>query len=36
MPTTAFIDADGNVVRIWSGQISAAELRQVIEQDLLG
>jgi thiol-disulfide isomerase/thioredoxin len=36
MPTTVFIDADGNVRRIWSGQISAAELRQAIEQDLLG
>jgi peroxiredoxin len=35
MPTTVFIDADGNVGRVWSGEISADELRQVIEQELL-
>lgn len=35
MPTTVFLDADGRVVRVWSGQIEADELRQVIEQDLL-
>jgi thiol-disulfide isomerase/thioredoxin len=35
MPTTVFIDADGNVVRAWTGQIEPDELRQIIERDLL-
>lgn len=35
MPTTIFLDADGQVVRRHSGRITADELRQIIEQDLL-
>jgi len=35
MPTTIFLDAEGQVVRRHSGRITADELRQIIEQDLL-
>lgn len=36
MPTTVFLDAEGTVVRVHAGQVSADNLRQIIEQDLLG
>jgi cytochrome c biogenesis protein CcmG/thiol:disulfide interchange protein DsbE len=35
MPTTIFLDAEGQVVRRHLGRITAGELRQIIEQDLL-
>jgi cytochrome c biogenesis protein CcmG, thiol:disulfide interchange protein DsbE len=35
MPTTVFIDANGRIVRAWTGRIEADQLRQVIERDLL-
>jgi thiol-disulfide isomerase/thioredoxin len=36
MPTTVFLDANGKIVRTWSGQITDARLRSTIEKDLLG
>ncbi len=36
MPTTVFLDAEGTVVRVHAGQISADNLRQIIEGDLSG
>src|SRR5262245_2841026 len=35
LPTTVFIDADGNVARVWIGEINGDEVRQIIERDLL-
>lgn len=35
MPTTVFLDAEGNVVRVWIGQIHGDELREIIERNLL-
>jgi thiol-disulfide isomerase/thioredoxin len=35
MPTTVFIGPGGDVVEMWSGELSAAELRQRIEEVLL-
>lgn len=35
MPTTVFIDADGEVVELWSGELSAGELEDRIEELLL-
>ncbi len=35
MPTTVFIDADGKVARVWSGQLSGQALTDLIEELLL-
>jgi len=35
MPTTVFIDADGIIIRQWTGILSGDELRQIIQTDLL-
>lgn len=35
MPTTVFIDADGQVVNVHSGVLTEASLTEAIEQDLL-
>jgi thiol-disulfide isomerase/thioredoxin len=35
MPTTVFIDADGNIVRVWTGAIEPDEVRQIVERYLL-
>jgi thiol-disulfide isomerase/thioredoxin len=35
MPTTVLVDADGTIVRVLSGETTADELRQAIDEDLL-
>lgn len=35
MPTTVFVDADGNVERVWSGPLDDDSLRDRIAEDLL-
>lgn len=35
-PSTLFVDADGVIVRQVAGEITEAELRQIIDEDLLG
>lgn len=35
MPTTAFIDAGGNITRVWSGVLDADSLRDKINEELL-
>ncbi|GJM36769.1 MAG: hypothetical protein DHS20C19_01360 [Acidimicrobiales bacterium] len=35
MPTTVFVDADGNVERVWSGVLNDDSLRDRITEDLL-
>ena len=35
MPTTAFVDADGTITRVWSGVLSADALREKINEEIL-